>query len=170
MHAQPVTSQPQVARRRQHHVGTLELAATFELADVARLAGHLTRGPYDRMSSDPVPSDALPTLSEFQHACRLTKRAAPGCDGFTRALWKGGFYRDLLKSITTDPSACISSRSILVSSQLGEASRRCLRTRLIPALLATAGDAQFGGVPGRGTGHASVIIRFAQAVAAARAL
>ncbi|CAK0883973.1 unnamed protein product, partial [Prorocentrum cordatum] len=84
--------------------------------------------------------------------------------------WKGGFYRDLLKSITADPSACVISRSILVSSQLGKASRRCLRTRSMPAILATAGVTQVGGIPGRGTGHASVIIRLAQAVAAARAL
>eukprot|EP00959_Pyramimonas_sp_CCMP1952_P007450 155806-Pyramimonas_sp.AAC.1 len=61
MHTQPVISQLQAARRWQQHVGTLELAATFELADVARLAGHSTRVPYDRMSSDPVPSDTLPT-------------------------------------------------------------------------------------------------------------
>eukprot|EP00959_Pyramimonas_sp_CCMP1952_P035682 747208-Pyramimonas_sp.AAC.1 len=40
----------------------------------------------------------------------------------------------------------------------------------MPALLAAAGDTQFGGIPGRGTGLASVIIRLAQAVAAARAL
>eukprot|EP00959_Pyramimonas_sp_CCMP1952_P403068 8445421-Pyramimonas_sp.AAC.1 len=80
MHAQPVTSQLQAARRWQQHFGTLELAATCELADVARPAGHFTRMPCDRVSSDPVPSDKLPTLSEFQHACRLTKRAARGCD------------------------------------------------------------------------------------------
>eukprot|EP00959_Pyramimonas_sp_CCMP1952_P410726 8607091-Pyramimonas_sp.AAC.1 len=33
MHAQPVTSQLQSARRWQQHFGALELAATFELAD-----------------------------------------------------------------------------------------------------------------------------------------
>eukprot|EP00959_Pyramimonas_sp_CCMP1952_P067602 1411012-Pyramimonas_sp.AAC.1 len=38
------------------------------------------------MPSDPAPSHTLPTLSEIQHACRQTKRAAPGCDGFTGAL------------------------------------------------------------------------------------
>eukprot|EP00959_Pyramimonas_sp_CCMP1952_P258445 5402176-Pyramimonas_sp.AAC.1 len=114
------------------------------------------------MSSDSVPIATLPTLSEFQQACRQTKRAAPGCDGFTGALvhtfatelaalycplqlktavaliepvhWKGGLHRDLL---------------------------------LMPSLLATAGDAQFGGIPGQGTGHASVS-RLAQAVATAR--
>eukprot|EP00959_Pyramimonas_sp_CCMP1952_P185392 3876466-Pyramimonas_sp.AAC.2 len=108
------------------------------------------------MSSDLVPSDTLPALSVFEHACRQTRRAAPGYDGFAGALvnafatelaalyyafqlktavtliepvqWKGDFYHDLLKSITADPIACASSRSILVSSQLGKASRRCLRT------------------------------------------
>eukprot|EP00959_Pyramimonas_sp_CCMP1952_P290799 6083040-Pyramimonas_sp.AAC.1 len=98
------------------------------------------------MSSDLVPIETLPTLSEFQQACRQTRRAAPGFDGFTGAWvrmfstelaalyyplqlmaavaliepvhWKGGFYHDLLKSITADPSACVNSRSILVSSKL----------------------------------------------------
>eukprot|EP00959_Pyramimonas_sp_CCMP1952_P319795 6691527-Pyramimonas_sp.AAC.1 len=40
----------------------------------------------------------------------------------------------------------------------------------MPALLATGVGTQFLGIPGRGTGHASVTIRLAQAVAATRAL
>eukprot|EP00959_Pyramimonas_sp_CCMP1952_P433394 9075789-Pyramimonas_sp.AAC.1 len=43
IHAQPVASQLQAARRWQQHFGTLELAATFEHTDVSRLAGHVTR-------------------------------------------------------------------------------------------------------------------------------
>eukprot|EP00959_Pyramimonas_sp_CCMP1952_P301784 6314329-Pyramimonas_sp.AAC.1 len=32
--------------------------------------------------------------------------------------WEGGYYRDLLTSTTANPSACVSSSSILVPSQL----------------------------------------------------
>eukprot|EP00959_Pyramimonas_sp_CCMP1952_P217660 4552248-Pyramimonas_sp.AAC.1 len=86
------------------------------------------------MSSEPVPLSTLPSMSEFQLACRQSKRAAPGCDGITVGLvhefatdlaalyyplqlkcfvtlveplqWKGGYYRGLLKSATSDPSQC----------------------------------------------------------------
>eukprot|EP00959_Pyramimonas_sp_CCMP1952_P117216 2450107-Pyramimonas_sp.AAC.1 len=40
----------------------------------------------------------------------------------------------------------------------------------MPALHATAGDTQFGEIPNRGTGHASIIFLLAQAVAAPRTL
>ena len=82
--------------------------------------------------------------------------------------WKGGFYRELLKSATADPRQCVNSRSILVSSQLGKASKRCLRQRLMPALLEAAGESQFGSIPGRGTTHASLVLRLAMPVAEAR--
>jgi len=36
---------------------------------------------------------------------------------------------------------------------------------MMPALLETAGEAQFGGIPGRGTTHASMILRLAMSVA-----
>eukprot|EP00959_Pyramimonas_sp_CCMP1952_P114776 2399641-Pyramimonas_sp.AAC.1 len=148
------------------------------------------------MSSQPVTLASLPSLAGFQWSCRQSKRSAAGRDGITGRLlrahasvlaeyyyalqlecsltlveplqWKGGFYRDLIKSGQADPSQCSSSRSILVSSQIGKASRRCLRAQLIPWLTQEAGETQFGGLPGRGTTHASYCLRLAQALARAR--
>ena len=84
--------------------------------------------------------------------------------------WKGGFYRDLIKFGQANPTQCSSSRSILVSSQVGKASRRCLRSRLLPYLATEAGETQFGGLPGRGTTHASLVLRVSQSLAKLRKL
>ena len=84
--------------------------------------------------------------------------------------WKGGFYRDLLKKGTLDPAIRDNSRSILVSSHVGKAARRCVRHKLVPAVAEFVGPFQFAGLAGRGTEPASLIVRQMQDLAAASKL
>ena len=137
-----------------------------------------------------------PTLTVSQLSCGQARASAAGCDGISGGLlraqpaviagcdyarrpkssltlieplqWKRGLYRDSIKPGQADPSKCATSRHVLASSQCGKAARRCLRAGLLPQQVQEAGETQFGGLPGRGTTRASLLVRLAQALAKKR--
>ena len=59
---------------------------------------------------------------------------------------------------------------MLVSSQIGKASRRFLRTKLLPHLVQEDGETQVGGLPGCRAARASLLVRLTQSLAKARIL
>eukprot|EP00959_Pyramimonas_sp_CCMP1952_P094232 1971287-Pyramimonas_sp.AAC.1 len=137
-------------------------------------------------------------LAQFQAPRRQARDSAPGCDGIPGALlranpsttaeyyyplqlkfslslvkpvqWRGVFCRALIQSGQPDPTKCSSSRTISVSSQIGKASKRCLRKALLPQLDDDAGETQSVGLPGQGAARASLLVRVAQSIAKARRL